>query len=98
MSSIKVIAGVEDEVFVGANDDVILTLPKDIELEYSLILPDQVLAPVIAGDIVGSVKAVDAEGNILAEEDLIYLSSIDELGFFERLFEIIWNWLLSLFS
>ena len=83
MSSIKVIAGVEDEVFVGANDDVILTLPKDIELEYSLILPDQVLAPIIAGDIVGSVKAVDAEGNILAEEDLIYLSSIDELGFFE---------------
>jgi len=98
LSSIKVIAGVEDEVFVGANDDVILTLPKDIELEYSLILPDQVLAPVIAGDIVGSVKAVDADGNILAEEDLIYLSSIDELGFFERLFEIIWNWILSLFS
>lgn len=98
LSSIKVIAGVEDEVFVGANDDVILTLPKDIELEYSLILPDQVLAPVIAGDIVGSVKAVDDEGNILAEEDLIYLSSIDELGFFERLFEIIWNWILSLFS
>ncbi len=98
LSSIKVIAGVEDEVFVGANDDVILTLPKDIELEYSLVLPDQVLAPVIAGDIVGSVKAVDAEGNILAEEDLIYLSSIDELGFFERLFEIIWNWILSLFS
>lgn len=98
LGSIKVIAGVEDEVFVGANDDVILTLPKDIELEYSLILPDQVLAPVIAGDIVGSVKAVDAEGNILAEEDLIYLSSIDELGFFERLFEIIWNWILSLFS
>ena len=96
MSSIKVIAGVEDEVFVGANDDVILTF-KDIELEYSLTLPDQVLAPVIAGDIV-EVKAVDAEGNILAEEDLIYLSSIDELGFFERLFEIIWNWILSLFS
>ena len=23
---------------------------------------------------------------------------IDELGFFERLFEIIWNWILSLFS
>jgi len=98
LSSIKIIAGVEDEVFVGPNDDVILTLPKDIELEYSLILPDQVLAPVVAGDIVGSVKAVDAEGNILAEEDLIYLSSVDELGFFERLFEIIWNWILSLFS
>ena len=83
---------------MGASNDVVLTLPKDIELEYSLTLPDQVLAPILKGDIVGSVKAVDSEGNVLAEEDLIYLSSVEELGFFERLFEIIWNWILSLFS
>ncbi len=98
LKSLKVVAGIEDEVLVGASNDVVLTLPKDIELEYSLTLPDQVLAPILKGDIVGSVKAVDSEGNVLAEEDLIYLSSVEELGFFERLFEIIWNWILSLFS
>ncbi len=98
LKSLKVVAGVEDEVLVGPSNDVVLTLPKDIELEYSLTLPDQVLAPILKGDIVGSVKAVDSEGNVLAEEDLIYLSSVEELGFFERLFEIIWNWILSLFS
>ena len=80
-------------------EDIVNGFPKALNSIFSnTLLPDQVLAPVIAGDIVGSVKAVDAEGNILAEEDLIYLSSIDELGFFERLFEIIWNWILSLFS
>ena len=98
LKSLKVVAGIEDEVLVGASNDVVLTLPKDIELEYSLTIPDQVLAPILKGDIVGSVKAVDSEGNVLAEEDLIYLSSVEELGFFERLFEIIWNWILSLFS
>jgi len=98
LKSLKVVAGVEDEVLVGPSNDVVLTLPKDIELEYTLTLPDQVLAPILKGDIVGSVKAVDSEGNVLAEEDLIYLSSVEELGFFERLFEIIWNWILSLFS
>jgi len=98
LKSIKVIAGINDEVSVGAKNDVVLTLPKDIELEYLITVPDQVLAPIIRGNNIGKVQAIDSDGNLLAEEDLVFLESVEELGFFERLFEIIWNWILSLFS
>ena len=98
LKSVKVIAGINDEVSVGAKNDVVLTLPKDIELEYLITVPDQVLAPIIRGNNIGKVQAIDSDGNLLAEEDLVFLESVEELGFFERLFEIIWNWILSLFS
>lgn len=98
LKSIKVVAGIKDEVSIGAKNDVVLTLPKDIELEYLITVPDQVLAPIIKGNNIGKVQAIDSDGNLLAEEDLVFLESVEELGFFERLFEIIWNWILSLFS
>ena len=98
LKSIKVVAGINDEVSVGAKNDVVLTLPKDIELEYLITVPDQVLAPIIRGNNIGKVQVIDSDGNLLAEEDLVFLESVKELGFFERLFEIIWNWILSLFS
>ena len=98
LKSIKVVAEIKDEVSIGAKNDVVLTLPKDIELEYLITVPDQVLAPIIKGNNIGKVQAIDSDGNLLAEEDLVFLESVEELGFFERLFEIIWNWILSLFS
>ena len=31
-------------------------------------------------------------------DDLIYLEDVEELGFFQRLIAIIWNWIKSLFG
>ena len=49
-------------------------------------------------DKAGAVKVFDGDNNIIYESDLIYLESVEELGFFQRLIAIIWNWIKSLFN
>ena len=58
----------------------------------------RILAPVNASEKAGTLKVLDSEGNLLAEADLIYLENVEELGFFQRLWAIFWDWLVSLFS
>ena len=49
-------------------------------------------------DKAGTVKVLDGDNNIIFQSDLIYLDSVEELGFFQRLIAIIWNWIKSLFN
>ena len=49
-------------------------------------------------DKAGTVRVFDGDNNIVYESDLIYLESVEELGFFRRLIAIIWNWIKSLFN
>ena len=97
---VKVIAGVEKSVSVGVTEDIILTLQKDKrdDLSFELSLSTQVLAPINAMDKAGTIKVIDDENNVIAESDLVYLNSVEELGFFQRLFAILWNWIKSLFN
>ena len=97
---LKVIAGVEKSVSVGVTEDIILTLQKDKrdDLSFELSLSTQVLAPINAMDKAGTIKVIDDENNVIAESDLVYLNSVEELGFFQRLFAIFWNWIKSLFN
>ena len=97
---VKVIAGVEKSVSVGVTEDIILTLQKDKrdDLSFELSLSTQVLAPINAMDKAGTIKVIDDENNVIAESDLVYLNSVEELGFFQRLFAIFWNWIKSLFN
>ena len=97
---LKVIAGVEKSVSVGVTEDIILTLQKDKrdDLSFELSLSSQVLAPINAMDKAGTIKVIDDENNVIAESDLVYLNSVEELGFFQRLFAIFWNWIKSLFN
>ena len=46
----------------------------------------------------GTLKVIDDQNNVIAESDLVYLDSVEELGFFQRLFAILWNWIKSLFN
>ena len=97
---VKVIAGFEKSVSVGVTEDIILTLQKDKrdDLSFELSLSSQVLAPINAMDKAGTIKVIDDENNVIAESDLVYLNSVEELGFFQRLFAILWNWIKSLFN
>ena len=85
---------------MGLTEDIILTLQKDKrdDLSFELSLNTQVLAPINAMDKAGSIKVIDDQNNIIAESDLVYLDSVEELGFFQRLFAILWNWIKSLFN
>ena len=62
------------------------------------LLSSQVLAPINAMEKAGTLKVMDDQNNVIAESDLVYLDSVEELGFFQRLFAILWNWIKSLFN
>ncbi len=100
LKSINVIAGKKDSINIGLPEDVILTLQKDQResLRYEISTETQVLAPINFQDKAGTIKVLDAENNIIFESDLIYLETVEELGWFQRMLAIIWNWIKSLFS
>ena len=100
LKSVQVIAGKRDNVNIGIPEDVVLTLQRDQRdsLRYEVTADTTVLAPVNSMDKAGTVKVFDGDNNIIYESDLIYLESVEELGFFQRLIAIIWNWIKSLFN
>ena len=77
-----------------------MTLQKNKrdKLSFELLLNTEVVAPVNAMDKAGTLKVIDDQNNIIAESDLVFIDSVEELGFFQRLFAILWNWIKSLFN
>ena len=100
IKDLRVVAGVSDFVSIGLKEDIILTLQKNKRdnLSFEVSAGSQVLAPINAYDKAGTLKVIDEENNVIVETDLIYLDSVEELGFFQRLIAILWNWIKSLFS
>tara|TARA_B100001778_G_scaffold331155_1_gene335069 strand:+ start:59 stop:1201 length:1143 start_codon:yes stop_codon:yes gene_type:complete len=100
LKSVQVIAGKKDNVNIGISEDVVLTLQRDQRdsLRYEVTADTTVLAPVNEMDKAGTVKVFDGDNNIIYQSDLIYLESVEELGFFQRIIAIIWNWIKSLFN
>ena len=100
LRDVEIVAGKSESVSVGATDDIILTLTKDQResIRYEVEVGTRILAPISATDQAGTLRVLDGDNNVLAETDLIYLEDVEELGFFQRLIAIIWNWIKSLFG
>ena len=100
LRDVEIVAGKSESVSVGATEDIILTLTKDQResIRYEVEVGTRILAPISASDQAGTLRVLDGDNNVLAETDLIYLEDVEELGFFQRLIAIIWNWIISLFG
>ena len=100
IQDVKVVAGKSETVKVGTKDDIILTLQKDLRdnIRYEVSVGSQTLAPIEAMTTAGTLKVLDSENNVLVETEIVFLESVEELGFFQRLLAIIWNWIQSLFN
>ena len=100
LRDVEIVAGKSESVSVGATEDIILTLTKDQResIRYEVEVGTRILAPISASDQAGTLRVLDGDNNVLAETDLIYLEDVEELGFFQRLIAIIWNWIKSLFG
>ena len=100
IKDLQVVAGVSDSVSIGLKEDIILTLQKNKRdnLSFEVSAASQILAPINAFDKAGTLKVIDDENNVIVETDLVYLDSVEELGFFQRLIAILWNWIKSLFN
>ena len=97
IGSLTVIAGKKENVSVGVEKSVVMTLKKNSELEFQIVAQEKIVAPLTSGTKAGALKIVDQDGNIINESELIYLEDVESLGFFEYWLAIIWDWIKSLF-
>ena len=91
--------GEQDHLPAGFTEEVVLTLPRGQreELVTDVQLAGQLVAPVAAGDRVGTV-ILSLAGETVYEAPLVALTAVEPGGFFARLWDIVLMWLADLFS
>ncbi|MCB1853311.1 MAG: D-alanyl-D-alanine carboxypeptidase [Halieaceae bacterium] len=91
--------GQQDYVPVGLMEATVLTLPrgKAKDLETSVELQPQLVAPLAQGDPVGSVT-LSIDGEAVFEAPVVALETVEPGGFFARLWDTILMWITSLFA
>ncbi|PWW35953.1 penicillin-binding protein 6 [Chromohalobacter israelensis] len=95
----RIWGGEKDELRLGVADDVYLTVPRgrSDELSAQLDIRETIEAPVSAGDRLGTLKIV-LDGEVLDERPLVALESIDEGGFFKRIWDKILQFVYGFFD
>ena len=95
----RVWGGKMDEVALGTNEDILLTLPradfKNIKANYKF--KNNIQAPISEGDVIGDIEFVSNDRVVLSAP-LIAMESVETKGFFGRIWARIVFWIMSLFS
>ncbi|MBA2778715.1 D-alanyl-D-alanine carboxypeptidase family protein [Billgrantia kenyensis] len=88
LNSPRIWGGEKNELRVGVDSDVAMTLPRarNEELSARLDIRDDLTAPVSLGDRVGTLEVRLGE-EVVGEHPLVALESIEEGGLFKRLFD-----------
>ncbi|TXS96589.1 D-alanyl-D-alanine carboxypeptidase [Parahaliea maris] len=91
--------GAADYVSVGLLDEALATLPRgrQDQISTAVELQEPLLAPLERGDQVGTVR-LTLEGETVFEAPVVALQSVEEGGFFSRLWDMVLMWFASLFS
>lgn len=84
----RIWGGEEDNVALGVNEEVVVTLPRGQRenLEANFVLNQTLEAPISAGEVVGEV-ILSLDGEDIASYPLVALASVSEGGFFKRMFD-----------
>lgn len=90
--------GEADKIKIGFVEDILVTIPRGQgdSLPATLEILPTIKAPVSAGDVLGKI-IVKNNDDIILERDVVALESVEEGGFFKRLFDTIKLFFLSLF-
>ncbi|WP_221800123.1 D-alanyl-D-alanine carboxypeptidase family protein [Oceanobacter mangrovi] len=82
----KVWLGQQDQVQLGLQKDLYLTVPRGTEgdLDVELVTSEYLEAPIAAGQQIGKLT-VKKDGELIAERPLVAINSVEESGFFGRL-------------
>ena len=99
VTSAKVWGGKMDKVPLGAQDDILLTLPrsdfKNLKANYNF--NNNIQAPISVGDVIGNIEFISNDQLVLSAP-LIAIESVEAKGFFGRIWARIVFWIMSLFS
>src|SRR5690606_22267156 len=85
MAEPRVWKGLADQVRVGVQSPLVLTIPrgrKD-DIQSELELQEDLVAPLAAGDALGTVRLM-LEGEVLHEGPVVALEAVEPAGFFAR--------------
>ncbi|HLT04857.1 MAG TPA: D-alanyl-D-alanine carboxypeptidase family protein [Pseudomonas sp.] len=99
LSRARVWKGAESEVRAGLREDLTLTVPRgrSQELQASLQLDRQLMAPIEQGAVIGKVEVRDGD-QVIHSADLIALDGVEQGGFFARLWDSIRLFFYGLFN
>ena len=99
ITTAKVWGGTADQVALGTKEDIFLTLPrldfKNIKANYKF--NNNIKAPILEGDEIGNIEFMSND-RIVFSAPLLAIESVDEKGFFGRIWARIIFWIFSLFS
>jgi len=99
VTSAKVWGGKTNEVALGSQEDIYLTLPrsdfKNIKANY--IFDNNIQAPIEAGQIIGSIE-LTSNDRVVLTSPLVAIEAVEAKGFFGRLWSRLLYWITSLFS
>lgn len=99
VTSAKVWGGKTNEVALGSQEDIYLTLPrsdfKNIKANY--IFDNNIQAPIEAGQIIGSIE-LTSNDRVVLTSPLVAIEAVEAKGFFGRLWSRLLYWMTSLFS
>ncbi|WP_271410581.1 D-alanyl-D-alanine carboxypeptidase family protein [Pseudomonas sp. Q1-7] len=99
LAKAQVWKGESREVKAGLAQDLTMTLPRGQakKLQASMTLNPQLIAPIKQGDVIGKVD-VKLEDQVVHSADLIALETVEEGGFFRRLWDSIRLFFYGLFN
>lgn len=91
--------GVQDSLAVGVLESAKVTLPRGQreQLQTDVELVSTVVAPISRGDALGTVR-LSLEGEAVFEAPLVALETVEQAGFFARVWDSIKMWISKLFS
>ncbi|MCK5893459.1 MAG: D-alanyl-D-alanine carboxypeptidase [Endozoicomonadaceae bacterium] len=99
LERVRVWKGAKDELPVGLVKDLVVTVPrgKESDVQASMLIDQDIVAPVVTGQKLGVVKVM-LDDQIISEAPLVALESIEDGGFFEQLWDSIVHFFIGLFS
>ena len=91
--------GAREDVAVGLPEDLVMTLVRGRydDLEASVTVQPWLVAPLSAGDEIGSLT-VSLDGDVLHEGPLVIVEDVPEAGFFLRVWHSLYLFFAKLFS
>jgi D-alanyl-D-alanine carboxypeptidase (penicillin-binding protein 5/6) len=95
VAEVPIWKGQAKTVKLGVAQDVFITVPRGegAKLQNDLQRPEPLLAPLQAGQRVGSIRIKSASGEPLKEVPLVALGAVPEAGVFGRLWDAIRLWI-----
>ena len=100
ISQVKVYKGENNVVNVGFTEAAYITVPHGEGKRLTPILETEqpVLAPITKGQVLGVIKFVDANQQVVAQKEVVALNDVAQAGFFGRMWDSIVLWFKDLFG